>query len=379
MKFILAPDKYKGSLTGRDFCETVARGIRKVLPDAEIVSRPLADGGDGTIDVVKDYLNASVVSITVKDPFFREVSAPYLLSADQQTAFIEMSEASGYKLLEKSKMNCMRTTTFGTGEMIVDALEKGAKHIVLGIGGSATNDGGMGMAAALGFEFLDEEGQVLEPIGKNLGRVEEVKTGQVHPKLREVKIEVACDVNNPFYGKEGAAHIYGPQKGASEEEVAFLDKGLEHFAQILQSTFNIDVQQIQGAGAAGGLGGGSVVFLNAKLVSGVDLVMEMAQFEQVLDGADWVITGEGQLDGQTLSGKTINGVIQAARKKQIPVAALCGSVDVSMEQMDAIGLDYAVSILNQIGDLDDAKAKSVQNLELAAFNFARLLKRSMLT
>ncbi|SDQ20428.1 glycerate kinase [Flagellimonas zhangzhouensis] len=377
MKFILSPDKYKGSLSGREFCETVARSLQKVFPEGEIVSRPLADGGDGTIDVVKDYLNASVVSTKVKDPFFREISAPYLLSADQQTAFIEMSEASGYKLLDKSEMNCMRSTTYGTGEMIVDALEKGAKHIVLGIGGSATNDGGMGTAAALGFEFLDKEGQILEPIGRHLAHVSEIKADKVHPKLKEAKIEVACDVNNPFYGNQGAAHVYGPQKGASEEEVAFLDKGLEHFAQILNSTFNIDVQQIQGAGAAGGLGGGAVVFLNAELVSGVDMVMEMAQFEQVLEGADWVITGEGQLDGQTLSGKTINGVIQSAKQKQIPVAAFCGSVDVTMEQMEAMGLDYAVSILNQIGNLEDAKAKTVQNLELAAYNFARLLKQSM--
>ncbi|GLU42945.1 glycerate kinase [Allomuricauda sp. NBRC 101325] len=378
MKFILAPDKYKGSLTGREFCVIVARGIQKVIPNAEIVSRPLADGGDGTIDVVKDYLNASVVSTKVKDPFFREITVPYLLSADQQTAFIEMSEASGYKLLHKWEMNCMHTTTFGTGEMIVDALEKGAKHIVLGIGGSATNDGGMGMAAALGFEFLDKEGQVLEPVGKHLSQVFTINADQVHPKLKEVKIEVACDVTNPFYGNQGAAHVYGPQKGASVEEVAILDQGLKHFARVLHSTFNIDVQQIQGAGAAGGLGGGAVVFLNAELVSGVDLVMEMAQFEQVLKGADWVITGEGQLDGQTLSGKTINGVIKAANQNQVPVAAFCGSVDVNLDQMESLGLDYAVSILNQIGNLDDAKANTVQNLELAAYNFARLLKRSML-
>ena len=376
MKFILAPDKYKGSLTGREFCETVALGIKKVFPNAEIISRPLADGGDGTIDVVADYLNASKVSVKVKDPLFREIITQYLLSEDKQTAFIEMSEASGYKLLEKSEMNCMDTTTLGTGEMIADALEKGAKTIVLGIGGSATNDGGMGMAQALGYSFLDAYGNELESIGRNLENVSEINQDNVNPKLSKAKIQVACDVNNPFYGENGAAKIYGAQKGASMEDIEFLDKGLESFAKVLQSTFGVDVQNIAGAGAAGGVGGGAVVFLNAELASGVDLVMELANFDEVLKGADWVITGEGQLDGQTFSGKTISGVVQSAKRQNVPIAAFCGSIDVTIEEMQKMGLDYAVSILNQIGNLDDAKAKTTENLELASYNFAHLVKLS---
>ena len=376
MKFILAPDKYKGSLTGREFCETVALGIKKVFSNAEIISRPLADGGDGTIDVVADYLNASKISVKVKDPLFREITTQYLLSEDKQTAFIEMSEASGYKLLEKSEMNCMDTTSLGTGEMIADALEKGAKSIVLGIGGSATNDGGMGMAQALGYAFLDADGNALEPIGKNLGKVKEINQDNVNSKLFDAKIKVACDVNNPFYGENGAAKIYGAQKGASEDDILFLDNGLQSFAKVLESTFDIDVQSISGAGAAGGVGGGAVVFLNAELASGVDLVMELANFDKVLEGADWVITGEGQLDGQTFSGKTINGVVQSAKKHQVPIAAFCGSIDVSIDEMQQMGLDYAVSILNQIGNLEDAKANTVENLALASYNFAHLVKLS---
>lgn len=372
MKFILAPDKYKGSLTGREFCETVARGLTKVFPNAELIHRPLADGGDGTIDVVGDYLNASKVTVTVKDPLFRNIDSHYLLSEDKQTAFIEMSEASGYKLLQKQEMNCMETTSYGTGELILDALEKGARNIVLGIGGSATNDGGMGMAKALGYVFLDVNGNELEPVGKNLGKVKEIQKNEVNSKLLDAKIQVACDVNNPFYGENGAAKVYGAQKGASEEEIVLLDKGLQSFAKVLQTAFGVDVQQIAGAGAAGGLGGGAVVFLNAELASGVDLVMELAQFDAVLQGADWVITGEGQLDGQTLSGKTINGVVGSAKKYDIPVAAFCGSVDISIEAMQDMGLDYAVSILNQIGNLEDAKAKTIENLELASYNFANL-------
>ena len=373
MKFILAPDKYKGSLTGREFCETVARGLTKVFPNAELIHRPLADGGDGTIDVVADYLNASKVTVTVKDPLFRNTDSHYLLSEDKQTAFIEMSEASGYKLLQKQEMNCMETTSYGTGELILDALEKGARNIVLGIGGSATNDGGMGMAKALGYVFLDVNGNELEPVGKNLGKVKEIQKNEVNSKLLDAKTQVACDVNNPFYGENGAAKVYGAQKGASEEEIVLLDKGLQTFAKVLRSTFGVDVQQIAGAGAAGGLGGGAVVFLNAELASGVDLVMQLAHFDAVLQGADWVITGEGQLDGQTLSGKTINGVVRSAKKYDIPIAAFCGSVDISIEVMQDMGLDYAVSILNQIGNLEDAKAKTIENLELASYNFANLL------
>ncbi|MBR9853151.1 MAG: glycerate kinase [Algicola sp.] len=374
MKFILAPDKYKGSLTGWEFCEIVARGIKKIFPDAEIVYRPLADGGDGTIDVVADYLKASKESVIVRDPLFRRITSYYLLSKDRQTAFIEMSEASGYKLLKKSEMNCMDTTTIGTGEMMVDALEKGAKNIVLGIGGSATNDGGMGMAKALGYVFLDAESNELKPIGRNLGKVREIQKNNVHSKLKGAKIQVACDVNNPFYGEHGAAKIYGAQKGATEEEIVFLDDGLKHFARILQSTFNVDVQDIEGAGAAGGVGGGAVVFLNAELASGVELVMQIADFEKTIQYADWIITGEGKLDAQTFAGKTINGVVRSAKKQNVLVAALCGSVEVSIEEIQEMGLDYAVSILNQVGNLDDAKANSKENLELASYNFANMLK-----
>ena len=376
MKFVLAPDKYKGSLTGYEFCDAVENGIKSVFPDAEIVKRPLADGGDGTIDVVAHYLNAHSVSLEVTDPLFRNIESSYLLSDDKETAFIEMSEASGYKLLEKSEMNCMHSTSLGTGEMIVDALEKGAKNIVLGIGGSATNDGGMGTATALGYEFLDANGEILEPVGKNLAFVYEIRNEKVHEKLAGATIQVACDVNNPLYGKNGAAYVYGPQKGASPEEVELLDKGLQHFAKVVHSSFGIDVQKIPGAGAAGGMGAGAVVFLNAELTSGVDLVMQLANFDKALVDVDWVITGEGQLDGQTFSGKTIAGVIQSAQKKAVPIAAFCGSVNVSIAELQKMGLDYAVSILNQVGDLDDAKAKSFENLELASYNFAQLLKQS---
>ncbi|WP_222983001.1 glycerate kinase [Flagellimonas meishanensis] len=376
MKFVLAPDKYKGSLTGNEFCEAVSNGIRKVFPNALIIKKPLADGGDGTLEVVESYLKGSMVKMLIKDPLFRDVESAYMLSGDKKTAFVEMSEASGFKLLQKDELNCMHTTSFGTGQMILDAIEKGAAKIVLGIGGSATNDGGMGMAVALGFRFLDGEGNILDPIGKNLIKVQEIDAKGVSGTLRNVKVRVACDVNNPLHGPQGAAYVYGPQKGANKEEVAFLDKGLEHFANVLQRTFSVDVQRIPGAGAAGGLGAGAVVFLNAELASGVDLVMDIAGFGNALDNTDWIITGEGKLDGQTSAGKTIQGVLKLAKKKGVPVAALCGAVDVSIDEIKDMGLDYAVSIMNGPGSLEEAKANTYKNLELAGYNFANLVKKS---
>ncbi len=377
MKFVVAPDKYKGSLTGAQFCNAVEQGILKAFPKAKVVKKPLADGGDGTLEVVQDYLNASQETIDVKDPLFRDIRASYLLSHDKQTAYIEMSEASGYKLLGKNEMNCMHTSSFGTGEMIADAMDKGAKEIVLGIGGSATNDGGIGMAAALGYKFLDREGALLSPVGKNLGELNQIVATEVLKGLEAAIIKVACDVNNPLYGKNGAAYVYGPQKGASNQEVEFLDRGLKNLAKVIQSSFGKEVHNIPGAGAAGGMGAGAIAFLNASLTSGIDLIMEMANFNISIQNADWIITGEGQLDLQTSAGKTIAGIINAAKANNIPVAALCGSVNISMDEIEEMGLDYAVSILNQIGSLEEAKAQSAANLEQASFNFARLIGRNL--
>ncbi|MBS9462812.1 glycerate kinase [Flagellimonas sp. 389] len=377
MKFVLAPDKYKGSLSGQQFCEAVEMGILRVFKDAEIIKRPLADGGDGTIEVIRHYLNATEVKTTVKNPLFRNIASGYLFSKEKRVAFIEMSEASGYKLLSKDELNCMKTTSLGTGQLIAHALKQGAREIILGIGGSATNDGGMGMASALGYSFLDENGEVLEPIGQNLHEVVDIKTDKVLPQLQNLKVKVACDVKNPFYGKDGAAYVYAPQKGASPEEVKKLDEGLRNFAEVIDKKFGVAIQNVPGAGAAGGMGAGAMVFLNASLTSGINLIMEMAAFDEALKNADWVITGEGQLDGQTLSGKTIAGVLQVVKERKIPVAALCGSVTLSIDELEVAGLQYVTSILNQVGSLDEAKQNSFKNLELAGYNFAKLLNTSI--
>lgn len=374
MKFVIAPDKFKGSLTGFEFCDAVEEGLLMVFNDAEILKKPLADGGDGTMEVAKHYIKGETVTITVNDPLFRPINASYLYSDETKIAYIEMAEASGLKLLNVNEFDCMETTTLGTGELIYDALEKGATEIILGIGGSATNDGGMGMANALGFRFLDEKGLELSPIGKHLSKVNTIDDSNKHHRLDGVKVKVACDVTNPFYGLQGAAYIYGAQKGASENEIIFLNQGLCNFAEIIKNRYAIDLQKVSGSGAAGGVGGGALVFLNGELISGNNLVKELADFNNAIEGADWIITGEGQLDEQTLSGKTIDGVVKSAKSKNIPVAALCGSVSISVAQQQKFGLNYVVSIVRGISTLNQAMEQSRKNLVNATFNFASLLK-----
>ena len=374
MKFVIAPDKFKGSLTGFEFCDAVEEGIKMVFKDAEILKKPLADGGDGTMEVAKYYIKGETVIVTVNDPLFRPINASYLYSDETKIAYIEMAEASGLKLLNVDEFNCMETTTSGTGELIYDALEKGATEIILGIGGSATNDGGMGMANALGYRFLDDNGQELIPIGKNLSKVKSIDDSNKNNRLDSVKIKVACDVTNPFYGLQGAAYIYGAQKGASENEIIYLNQGLCNFAEIIKNRYKIDLQKVSGAGAAGGVGGGAFVFLNGELISGNNLIKELADFDIAIKGADWIITGEGQLDEQTLSGKTIDGVVTSAKMNKIPVAALCGSVSISVEQQQKFGLAYVASIVRGISTLKEAMEHSKDNLVNAAFNFASLIK-----
>ena len=374
MKFVIAPDKFKGSLTGFEFCTAVEKGLVKVFPQAEIIHLPLADGGDGTLEIAQHHLKGTKIEILVNDPFFRKIKASYVFSKDTEIAYIEMAEASGLKRIAENEKNVMRATSFGTGELILHAIEKGAKHILLGIGGSATNDCGMGMPAALGYSFLDANGQKLKPIGANLTQVETIDVSNVQEKLKNIKFSIACDVQNALYGNEGAAFVYAEQKGASIENILQLDRGLQHFANILQQQFGVDCQQINGAGAAGGVGAGSIVFLNGNLVSGIELIKNISNFDEVIQDADWLITGEGKLDEQTFYGKTIQGVINSAKQNNIPVAAFCGAISLNIEQQQKMGLTYCTSILKTISSLQEAINYSEENLIHSVYNFANLIK-----
>jgi glycerate kinase len=373
MKIVIAPDKFKGSLTGFEYCSAVEQGFQKVNPKAIIIRMPLADGGDGTAEVVQHYLEGEKIFLKANDPLFRSVDTYYIYSKKQDIAYIEMAEVSGLQLLQENEKNCMNTTSLGTGELIVDAIEKGVKQIILGIGGSATNDGGIGMATALGYRFLDKLGNELKPVGSNLQLINDIDTSKIHPKLCEVEVKVACDVANFLYGENGAAHVYAAQKGASKSEIALLNLGLVNFAKVVSERFDINLQEISGSGAAGGMGGGAFTFLNGQLVAGIELIKELANFDEAIEGADWIITGEGKLDHQTLSGKTIAGVLKSAKQKNIAVAALCGAVSISGEEAAAFGLDYVYAISTDCKNMDEAISNAYSNLVRATERFAKSL------
>jgi len=374
MKIVLAPDKFKGSLTGLEFCQAVKKGLQKVIPNTDVVFLPMADGGDGTIEVVNYYLKGNLIQLEVKKPFFKNVLATYLYANDSKIAFIEMAEASGLKLLDPSEFDCKNATTYGTGQLIADAIKKGADEIILGIGGSATNDCGIGMATALGYQFLDENGIQVQPIGANLSKIKTIDDSQVNNRLKNVKFKIACDVTNPLYGKNGAAYVYAEQKGATKTDIEMLDKGLEDFSKVLDAKFNIKSQKVVGGGAAGGMGIASKVFLNGELISGITLIKELAQFDKQIENADWIITGEGKLDEQTLSGKTIHGIIDKAQKHQIKVAAFCGKLDLTKNQLKRFGIDYADDVLRRAKHFEDAMTNSGHYVTKMAEQFALLIK-----
>ncbi|RZV69049.1 MAG: glycerate kinase [Flavobacteriaceae bacterium] len=354
MKIILAPDKFKGSLTGLEFCDEVEGVLRSKLPHAEILRVPLADGGDGTIEVVNHYLKGKTIRTEVSNPFFQPIDASYLYSESTKTAFIEMAEASGHKILSNDELDVKNATTLGTGELIVDAMERGAETIILGVGGSATNDCGIGMATALGYRFLDKNNNEVKPIGSDLSKIKIIEDSNLHPKMEHVSFKVACDVSNPLYGKNGAARVYAKQKGASPKEIVMLDKGLRDFSKVLDAHFKIDSQNTKGAGAAGGMGIGAYTFLNTELTPGIDLVKDIADFDNKIKGADWIITGEGSLDEQTLSGKAVIGVLNTARNNKIPVATFCGQVLLDDDTLVGLGIAFSDSIMNHAKSFDDA-------------------------
>lgn len=371
MKIVLAPDKFKNSVSGFEFCKAVKAGLKEIRPDLKVVSLPLADGGDGTIDVINFYLNGKRIPVDVHNPFFEKIKAEYLFAEKTKTAFIEMAEASGLKLLNESALDCKNATTLGTGELIVNALNRGAEQIILGIGGSATNDCGIGMATAIGYGFLDENEKKVKPIGANLSQIKRIDTSNIHTKLKSFKFQIACDVGNPLYGTNGAVYTYAEQKGADDEDLKMLEKGMKDFSEVLESTFKIDVQAVKGGGAAGGLGIASKVFLNGSLESGINLIKGIAGFDKHIQGADWVITGEGKLDVQTLSGKLICGVVHSAKAKKIKVAALCGSSELEEDKLKDFGIDYADTVLNYSKNLKDAMGNGKTYLVEMARIFAK--------
>lgn len=338
MKVVIASDSFKGSLSSREVAEAAVRGIRQVLPICELVGVNVADGGEGTVDAVVEALGGEVVATVVSDPLGRPISARYGIVG--KMAIIEMAAASGLPLLREER-NPWQTSTYGTGEMIMDAVKRGCRDFLVGLGGSATNDAGMGMLQALGFRFYDiDDQEIIDGCGGRLQDVARIDDTGVMDAVRQCRFTVACDVDTPFCGSEGAAYVFAPQKGADMEMVARLDSGMVSFAEVIEKTYGIDVTSMAGAGAAGGMGGGFYAFLNATLKRGVDMVLDAIDFDSIIRGADLVITGEGKIDYQTVKGKTAAGVLARAKAQDIPVVAIAGSVEKceSVEQMGFAGV-----------------------------------------
>lgn len=355
MKILLAPDKFKGSLSAEEVCEALEAGLIKKYPQAVITKLPLADGGEGTFSILLQHAKGRIKKTEVLDPLFRSITASYGISEDGKTAFIEMAEASGLSLLAPSERNPLYTTTFGTGQMIADAIREGVQEVIMGIGGSATNDAGIGMAQALGFVFLSADGTELSPMGKSLANIARIEPRFVLPELKYVSFTVLCDVTNPLHGPTGAAYVYGAQKGGTAETIAQLDNGLQHFADLIRQTHNIDLN-FPGSGAAGGLGAGARFFLNAATQSGITFISNRVGLEKEIAGCDLVITGEGKVDLQTFQGKVVAHVLALSHRYQKPLVVICGQCSLSDSELKIKGIDKLVRLAANPTD----SARSIQ-------------------
>ncbi|MEH7084079.1 glycerate kinase [Neobacillus drentensis] len=374
MKFVLAPDSFKESMTAKKAALAMEKGVKAVFPHAECVIVPMADGGEGTVESLVSMTNGEIIKTEVIGPLGEKVIAEYGLLGEGQTAVIEMASASGLELIKPKERNPLLTTTYGTGQLIKHALDKGVRRFLIGIGGSATNDGGAGMLQALGVSFKDQDGNELPFGGGALHRLHSIDMSGLDERIKTVQMDVACDVTNPLIGDNGASAIFGPQKGATPEMVSTLDQNLAHFAEVIKKQLGEDIAHLDGAGAAGGLGAGLLAFLNAQLKKGIDLVIEYTGLEEQVKEADYVFTGEGSIDGQTLFGKTPYGVAAIAEKYSVPVIAFAGRIGNGVESLYDNGFTAIIGILKGVTTLEEALECGEENLAFAAENVCRVLK-----
>ena len=373
MKIVIAPDSFKGSVSALEAARAIEQGIRRVFPEAVIEKVPMADGGEGTVQSLVDATGGHIQTRRVLAPLGNEVEAKFGILADGETAVIEMASASGLTLVAPDQRNPLLTTTYGTGQLIRAALEAGCRRLIIGIGGSATNDGGVGMAEALGVRSLDADGKQILRGGGNLGHLRSIDITGLHPAIAETETVVACDVNNPLTGPEGASHVYGPQKGATPEMIEILDECLGHFDEVLTETLGRSFNDIPGAGAAGGLGAGLMAFLNAELKLGVDIMIDAVKLEERVKGASLVFTGEGQLDFQTAFGKTPVGVAKVAKAHNIPVIAIAGGIAEGAEAVYEAGIDAMLGIVQEPMSLEVAVEDATRLIADTAEQAARLI------
>lgn len=373
MKILIAPDSFKENLSAKEVAQAIERGIKKVDENIQTSIVPMADGGEGTVESLVEATDGQIINVKVKDPLMRDIDSYYGVLGDRKTAVIEMAAASGLALLEKDERNPMDTTSFGTGQLIKYAIEEGYKNIIIGIGGSATNDGGAGMLMALGAKLLDANGEDIGLGAKGLGKLKSIDLYNFHEDIKDCNFVVACDVDNPLVGKRGASYVFGPQKGADEHMVKILDAKLENFGKVVEDTLGISLLQYPGAGAAGGMGAALLAFLDAELERGIDIVIEATQLERKIMDSNLVITGEGKIDGQTQFGKTPYGIATLAKKYNKPVIAIAGGIGEDASVLYEKGIDSIFSIVNKPMTLEEAMVHGESLLEDTAERIIRAL------
>jgi len=374
MKIVVAPDSFKGSLTAIEVSDAIEQGIREIFPEAEIVKIPMADGGDGTVQCLVNTTGGKILREKVTGPLGDEVLAHYGILGDKKTAVIEMAEASGLTLVPENKRNPLITTTYGTGQLIKAALDQGCRKMIIGIGGSATNDGGAGMVQALGVKLLDQEGEEIGFGGRELKKIYQIDISYLDNRISDTKVLVASDVINPLCGPKGASRIYGPQKGATPEVIEELDESLAYFAEIIKRDLNKDVKDIPGAGAAGGLGASLIAFLDAELRPGIEIIIEVVKLEQAIKDADLVITGEGKIDSQTIYGKAPIGVAKIAKKYNIPVIAVAAIIGDDADIVHQYGISSLISVTGQPMRLEESVPNKVALIKNSIKQSMRTIK-----
>lgn len=374
MKIVIAPDSYKESLSALDVATAIETGFREIYPHAEYVKVPVADGGEGTVEAMVAATQGHIVQVSVNGPLGEPVNAFYGLSGDMRCAYIEMAAASGLESVPPTRRNPLLTTSWGTGELIRHALDAGVSQIIIGIGGSATNDGGAGMAQALGAKLLSAGQQQIAPGGGALETLARIDLSELDPRLADCRIDVACDVTNPLTGPQGASAVFGPQKGATAAMIERLDRGLQHFAQIIDRDLDIDVLSLEGGGAAGGMGAALYAFCGANLRPGIEIVTDALGLAELVADADLVITGEGRIDSQTIHGKVPVGVAKVAKRFNVPVIGIAGSLTADVGVVHQHGLDAVFSVLYSVCTLDEALANAAANVRMTARNVAAVLE-----
>lgn len=372
-KAVLIPDSFKGTLSSSQICEIMGSKINEYFPDCEVVSIPVADGGEGSVDCFITALGGERINVTVKNPYFEDMESFYGITDSGNTAVIEMAACAGLPLIEDRK-DPRKTTTYGVGQLILDAAKRGVKKIIVGLGGSSTNDGGCGAAAAIGVKFFNEKGEKFVPTGGTTHEIARIDMSGKADVLNGIEIITMCDIDNPMYGPIGAAHVFGPQKGADSEMVLFLDEGIKNLSEVIKKDLNKDLSEIPGTGAAGAMGAGMIAFFDSKLQMGIEAVLDTVKFSSVISDADMIFTGEGKIDYQSLRGKVVIGVAKRAKKQNVPVTVIAGGADNDIDRAYDLGVTSIFSINRLPEAFEISRFKSVENMTFAVDNILRLIK-----